>query len=81
MTALPDPLATLRLTDAQWSMLASHASVWPRPVAWTSLLGSLRTWHCLYDKGMLRGNTLTEAGRIAVVRRYGKRHFPEGIVA
>ena len=28
-------------------------------------------------QGMLRGNTLTEAGRIAVVR-YGKRHFHAG---
>lgn len=77
---MPDQTAeVVKVTDAQASMLWSHASVYPSPVAHTPELGSVRTWHALYDKGLLARGTLTAAGIALVVRRYGTRHFPEAL--
>lgn len=51
------------LTVPQIMMLADHDAVYPRPVAWTPSLGSIRTWRWLMDNGWLEAGTLTQKAR------------------
>lgn len=57
---------SLKLSVPQHMMLRSHEMVAPRGVAWTSGLGSKRTWDWLYAKGFLGGGRLTRKGRKAL---------------
>lgn len=59
---------SLKLSSPQLSMLRSHeyAARRGKGVAWTSGLGSKKTWDWLYAHGFLKGGRLTRKGRKAL---------------
>ena len=67
-----DKISEIKLSDAQLAMLDVFALVFPKRVAHTPQLGSVRTWRWLIAQRLIIGDRLSVRGR-KVLQRHAVR--------